>query len=68
MITTQISATPVSLTPDQVEFARRENFITFGRLLSDEELANARFAYERVWDQHPFVPESKRYLIGVDDT
>ena len=57
MIKTVIGEYPEKVSADQIEFMDRENFLTFGKVLSDEELIDGRFAYSRVWEAHPLTEE-----------
>jgi hypothetical protein len=44
------------LSDEEIAFMDRENFITFGKVLSHEEVIEARFAYSRVWEANPLPP------------
>mgnify|MGYP001158180472 CR=1 FL=1 len=57
MIQTGISDFPDALTNEQIEFFQKEFFLTFGRLLTEEELIPLRFAYERAWEGNPLTQE-----------
>lgn len=65
-IRTLLGDFPESLTDDQVAFANRENFLTLGRLVNEDALIAARFAFERIWEHHLFSPpeNGQKYAPG----
>lgn len=53
---------PKVVSPEAKEFLAGEQFLPVGRLLSNDELIRARFAYERVWEANP-LPEEERAKV-----
>ncbi|MDP6114814.1 MAG: phytanoyl-CoA dioxygenase family protein [Planctomycetota bacterium] len=59
MIETIIGDYPTEITQQQVDFIDRENFYTFGKILTDDEIIEGRFAYARVWEANPLAEEQR---------
>lgn len=55
----QVPAFPDSISKAHRQFLEDEQFLMLGRFLTDEELTELRFGYERVWENHP-LPEADK--------
>jgi hypothetical protein len=58
MIETVIGDYPERISDDQVQFVDQESFLNFGKVLTDDETIEGRFAYSRVWLANPLSKEA----------
>ncbi|MCJ8330212.1 MAG: phytanoyl-CoA dioxygenase family protein [Lentisphaeria bacterium] len=60
MIETTIGEYPDTISTEAVAHMDRENFLTYGKILTDQEIIDARFAYWRAFEQNPIAYQARK--------
>ena len=59
----QVPAFPAAISDEQRRFLAEEQFLLMGRILSDRELVDLRFGYERIWESRPLTDDEKIWKV-----